>query len=136
MQLLPLKVFVSEFATPEHAYQWRVLKHIREDSLAQEVLESSSPFDAKSVSSRVPRHLHKNWHSIKMYVMKDILHAKTHYCAKFKDLLNSGKNRLVEAVMGDIFWSSGLPPQVAESTKPAFLSWYQSNVSSTGISTI
>ena len=69
----------------------------------------------------MPRHLHKNWHSIKMCVMKDILHAKAHYCTKFKEeLLNSGKNWLVEAIMGDIFWSSGLPPQVAETTKPAF----------------
>ena len=117
----PLKVFGTEFVTSEHAYQWRFLKHIGEDSLAQEVLESSSPSDAKSVSSRVPHHLHKNWHSVKMCAMKDILHAKAHYCAKFKEeLMNSGKNRLVEAVMGDIFWSSGLPPRVADSTKPAF----------------
>ena len=114
----PLKVFGTEFATSEHAYQWRVSKHIGEDSLTHEVLKSSSPSDAKSVSPRVPRHLHKNWHSIKMCVVKDILHAKAHYCAKFKEeLLNSGKNRLVEAVMGDIFWSSGNPSRVAESTK-------------------
>ena len=83
----PLKVFGTEFITSEHAYQWRFLKHIGEDSLAQEVLESSSPSDAKAVSSMVPRHLHKNWHSVKM---------------------------------GNIFWSSGLPPRVAASTKPVF----------------
>ena len=64
--LSPLKVFGTEFATSEHVYQWRVLTHIGEDSLAQEVLESSSPSDAKSVSSRVTRNLHKNGHSIKM----------------------------------------------------------------------
>ena len=87
------------------------------------VLESSSPSDAKSVTSKVPRHLHKNCHSIKMCVMKDIRHAKAHYCAKFKEeLMKSGKNLLVEAVIGDIFWSSGLPPRVAEYTKPAFYS--------------
>ena len=74
----PLKVFGTEFVTSEHAYQWRFLKHIWEDLLAQEVLESSSPSDAKAVSSRVTRHLHKNWHSVKMCAMKDILHAKGH----------------------------------------------------------
>ena len=101
-------MFGTEFVTSEHTYQWRFLKHIGEDSLAP------------AVSSRVPRHLHKNWHSVKMCAMKDILHAKAHYCTKLKEELNSGKNQLVEAVMGDIFWSSGLPPRVADSTKPAF----------------
>ena len=31
----PLKVFKTEFASSEHAYQWRFLKHIGEDALAQ-----------------------------------------------------------------------------------------------------
>ena len=104
-------MFETEFASSEHAYQWRFLKHIGEDALAQEVIEASWLADAKAVSTRVPRHLHKNWHSLMMCVMKDILHAKADYCAKFKDeLLSSGRKNLVEAVMGDIFWSSGLPP--------------------------
>ena len=50
--------------------------------------------------------------------MKDILHAKADYCAKFKEeLLSSGRKNSVEAAMGDIFWSAG---RVAESTKPEY----------------
>ena len=71
----PLNVFETEFASSEYAYQWQFLKHIGEDALAQEVLEAYCPVDAKAVSSRVPRHLRKNW-SIKRCVMKDILHVK------------------------------------------------------------
>ena len=78
-------MFETEFDSSEHAYQWRFLKHTGEDALAQEVIEASCPADAKAVSTRVPRHLHKNWYSIKMCVMKDILHAKADYCAKFKE---------------------------------------------------
>ena len=75
--------------------------------MAQEVLESPSPAEAKAVASRVPSHLHQT-----------ILHAKAGYCDKFKEeLLNSGGKRLVESVRGDIFWSAGLPPRIAESTK-------------------
>ena len=86
--------------------------------MAQEVLESPSPAEAKAVASRVPSHLHQNWHSIKLCVMKEILHAKAGYCDKFKeDLLNSGGKRLVESVREDIFWSAGLPPRITESTK-------------------
>ena len=62
-------------------------------TLAREVLEYSSPTEDKAIASRVLRHLHQNWHSIKLCVMKDILHAKADYCDKFKrELLNSGRN--------------------------------------------
>ena len=99
-----LKVFKTEFSSSEHVYQWRFLKHIGEDNMAQEVLESSSPAEAKVVGSRVPSHLHQNWHSIKLCFMKEILHATAGYCDKFKEeLLNSGGKRLVESVRGDIF---------------------------------
>ena len=100
----PRKVFETEFASSEHAYQWRFIKHVGEDDLAREVIESSSPTEAKAIASRVPRHLHQNWHSIKLCVMKDILHAKADYCDKFKEeLLNNGRKRLVEAVRGIYF---------------------------------
>ena len=65
-----LKVFETEFSSSEHAYQWRFLKHIGEDNMAQEVLESPSPAEAKAVASRVPSYLQPNWHSIKLCVMK------------------------------------------------------------------
>ena len=66
----PLKVFETEFDSSEHAYQWRFLKHVGEHDLAQEVIETSSPTEAKAIASRVPRHLHQNWHSIKLCVMR------------------------------------------------------------------
>ena len=65
-----LKVFETEFSSSEHAYQWRFLKHIGEDNMAQEVLESASLAEAKAVASRVPFHLHQNWHIMKLCVMK------------------------------------------------------------------
>ena len=53
--------------------------------------------------------------------MEEILEAKIESCPEFKQaLINSVGKRLVEAVKSDIFWSSGLSPRDAESTKPQF----------------
>ena len=49
------------------------------------------------------------------------MHAKADYCPQFrKALLESAGKRLVEAVVGDVFWSAGLPPIYASSTKPEY----------------
>ncbi len=117
----PINVFKNDFPTSEHAYQWGFLTHIEMHDLAREVLNARTAAEAKAIASRVPSHLHKDWHAIKTHVMREILHAKADYCPIFKaDLLNSAGSRLVEAVRGDIFWSSGLPPQLAASTKPSY----------------
>ena len=114
-----VKVFDNEFTSSEHAYQWRYLKHIGMDELAPEVLDASSASEAKKIASRAPRDMHNDWHSIMACVMRHILRAKADYCEKFKSvLLGTAGNRLVEAVTGDDFWSSGLPPYLAASTKP------------------
>ena len=62
-----------------------------------------------------------SWHSIKKSVMKEILHIKADYCASFKQSrLDSASCRIVEAVQGDLYWSSGLSPYLATTTKPQF----------------
>ena len=104
-----VRIYDNEFSSSERAYQWRFLKYIGMDDLAQEVLESHSAVEAKEIASRAPRDIHNN--SIKVCVMREILHDKADFCEEFKSaLLDTAGRRLVEAVTGDDFWSSGLPP--------------------------
>ena len=110
-----------DFSSSEHAYQWRFLKYIGQHDLAEEAIKAPSPAEAKAVAARVPKHLHKDWHLIKKSIMKEILHIKADFCAYFKQsLLDSASSRLVEAVQGDLYWSSGLPPYLAATTKSQF----------------
>ena len=52
--------------------------------------------------------------------MREIIYAKADFCEVFKSvLLDTTGRRLVDAVTGDDFWSSGLPPFVA-STNPQY----------------
>ena len=118
--LTHVKVFDQEFRSSEHAYQWRFLKYIGMDDLAESVLSARTPADAKAIASRVPMEFHKDWHTIKVWVMKDILHAKADYCTPFKNaLIQSGETPLVECT-SDLFWASGLSPHDTSMTDPSF----------------
>ena len=115
-----IKVFNMEFPSAEHAYQWRFMKYIRMDDHALEILDAESPTAAKETASRIPRFLHRDWHQIKLTVMRDILIAKADYCPAFKStLIDSGVKDLVECTQ-DLFWASGLAPRLTATTKPSF----------------
>ena len=89
--------------------------------LAQEIIKSPTPEQAKEVASRVPAEQSGTWHGIKCEIMEQILEAKVTSCPEFKQsLINSLGKRLVEAVKSDIFWSSGLTPGEATTTKPSY----------------
>ena len=75
-----MRMFDNEFSSSEQAYQWRYLKYIGMDELAQEVLEASSAKEAMDIASRAPRDKRNNWNSIKVCVMRQILHAKADSC--------------------------------------------------------
>ena len=47
-------IFDNEFSSSEQAYQWRYLKYIGMDELAQEVLEASSAEEAEDIAPRAP----------------------------------------------------------------------------------
>ena len=74
----PIKMFDKEFPTVEHAYQWRFLKYIGMDDHAQQIMETSSPAEAKEIASSIPRQLHTDWHAIKVCVMRDVHSSNPH----------------------------------------------------------
>lgn len=115
-----LKVSGNEFTSLEQAYQWRFVTYVGMTELADEILRCNTPAQAKEIARRVPRHLHRKWHSIKLTVMKDILHAKADYCPKFKEtLIKTEGKRIVEST-SDVFWSTGVPPYDSITTLPSY----------------
>ena len=64
--------------------------------------------EAKAIASRVPRHLHDDWHTLKLNVMKIVLLAKADNYEPFRTtLLESVGRRLVRSTK-DVFWACGL----------------------------
>ena len=94
---------------------------LKRDDLAQDVLSSPTPELAKEVASRIPSHEHGTWHSVKCDIMEEILEAKAKSCPEFRQsLIISHGKRLVEAVRSYLFWSSGLIPLDASTTKSSY----------------
>ena len=111
----------TDYKSSEHAYQTRLAQFIGREDLAQEIKDAPTPGRAKEVASRIPRSLHGNWHRVKLQVMQEILAAKSQSCEEFKQaLIDSGKLKLVETVKSDRFWSCGLSPLEAQTTKPNY----------------
>ena len=73
-----------DFKSSEHAYQWRLAKHVGRDDLAQCILESNTPGQAKEIASQIPRHLLGSWHADKLHVMQEILFAKAECLLKYE----------------------------------------------------
>ena len=116
-----VNIYNHDFHSSEQAYQWKFASHIGRDDLANEILLTQTPSKAKEIASRIPRHLHGNWHAIKLDVMYEILMAKLNSCPEFsRSLIKTGQSRLVEAVKADRFWSCGLNPRDATLTKPEY----------------
>ena len=116
-----LFVYDRSFTSVEQAYQWKKMQHIGHEQYSREIMMSKTPGRAKQIANRVPYHLLKKWHSIKRDVMREIIGAKIEQCPKFKEtLLKSEGKRLIEATQ-DMFWASGLPPNLSSSTKPECL---------------
>ena len=109
-----------DFKSSEHAYQWRLAKYFGRN-LAQDILEAPTPGRAKEITSQIQKHLYGSWHEHKLNVMKEILMSKAESCKEFRDaLIESRDKKLVETVKSDRFWSCGLTPLKAQTTKPPY----------------
>ena len=60
------------------------MKYLGMDEHALEILDARTPNEAKEISSRVPRCQHRDWHSIKLSVVKEILHVKADCFSLFR----------------------------------------------------
>ena len=106
-----------EFATSEHAYQWRACTEALRDDLAEMVYKAATPREAKLIAKEI-KHETTNWHTIKYDVMKEVLRAKLSSSQQFKDaLLDTGDKILVEARIDD-YWGSGLSHALTVNTNP------------------
>ena len=116
-----IDMYGHTFHSSEQVYQWKFTNYVGRHDLGEEILASTTPEKVKEIASRVPRHMQKDWHSIKIGVIEEVLSQKITSCDEFKNsLINSGNKRLVEAVKSDRYWSCGLNPKEASTTKSKY----------------
>ncbi len=89
----------------EHAYQHRKAKEMNDIELADSILHSISPQDAKYYGNQVKTDDY--WHNIKQSVMYEILTEKVKQCPLFVQTLhNSMGQELIETINYE-YWAEG-----------------------------
>ena len=108
-----------DFISSEHAYQWNACIDQLRDDLAENVIKSKTPREAKEIASAV-KETDSNWHKIKYDVMERVLKEKANCSEEFrKELLSTGTKLLIEPRQ-DLWWGSGLSFKMTSTTKPSY----------------
>ena len=99
-----------DFISSEHAYQWKACVESMRDDLAEKVIQSATPRDAKTPDS--------NWHKIKYDVMERVLQEKAKCSEEFRAALLATDNKLLIEARQDFWWGSGMTYNMTTTTKP------------------
>jgi ribA/ribD-fused uncharacterized protein len=102
-----IDIWGKEFATGEHAYQWKKFSVLNPD-IAQKILDAKSPHAAKKISDAHAAVVDSSWHREKMSVMEEILRAKiTQHENVRNKLTETGQKDILENSPVDSYWGIG-----------------------------
>ena len=90
------------FKTLEHAYQYKKAKEHGDDKLADEIFVCDKAIKAKVLGSSVS--VSQHWHSVKAYIMQDLLRCKAECIPEFRQMLLSTHNAKLTHPVKDDFW--------------------------------
>ena len=115
-----------KFVTSEHAYQWRACTEALREDLAEKVISTNIPIDAKNIAADIKSDdPNSHWNVIKYDVIREVLRAKIDSSVTFRNaLLDTGDMKLAEG-REDMIWGSGLTFSHTITTKPEY--WPGSN---------
>ena len=102
-----IKLWGREFATAEHAFQWKKFDGAA-PGVAAQILVASSPWAVKRLSKDNASLRRPDWDDVKVEVMEETLRAKVDQHQDVRDmLLSTGSKRIVENSPIDDFWGAG-----------------------------
>ncbi len=100
----------SWFDTSEHVYHWEKFTDKTTDcwNIRREIFHAKSAHMAFKTAQSHASHVRKDWHDVRVSIMKEILLAKTneHEYVRCK-LLATGNRELIENSWMDNFWGLG-----------------------------
>ena len=94
------------FNCVEQVYQWEKATFHKHVDIVEGILMLKNPYEQKSVTKQIK--VSEEWIEKRVYYMKQILQAKLKCVPEYKQLLLNSKGVIVEAVVGNYFWSCGL----------------------------
>ena len=99
----------QHFYNSEQAYMWEKAIHFDDFEIADEILKTSNPKNAKDLGRKVKGYNDKEWASVRYNYMVDVCLAKFEQNQDQREtLLSTGDRVLVEGSPYDKIWGVGL----------------------------
>lgn len=105
--MYPVKIDIwgMSFRSTEHAYQFRKAMHLKQFDIASCIRGATSAYEAMRLSKLLKPD--RQWHCMKVDVMREVIEAKLCQCKEFRvSLLSSMRNEIIEDT-GNHFWGRG-----------------------------
>jgi ribA/ribD-fused uncharacterized protein len=103
----------------EQGFQHTKAIALERQDIADKIMNTSTGSQAKKAAEDLNEE-DECWNIIKAEVMNELIKAKIKCCEEFKNaLIESGDKVLAEAT-SNIYWASGLSPELTACTKPEF----------------
>lgn len=99
-----INIWGREFATVEHAYQWKKFVDVSKN-VADKIFDAKSPEEAKNIADKNKTKVAGDWYDKRVVIMREILLEKFRQHKDVKEILKKTKNRLIiENSPVDDFW--------------------------------
>ena len=109
------------FHSSEQAYQYAKCIKLQLNDIANDIMKTDNPFDAKKLTKKIDRELlKKEWDQDKFHIMMGILQKKAEQCLEFRTALIDSKDKMIYEATRDRIWGCGLTADLAEQTKAEY----------------
>lgn len=102
-----IEIWDMRFPTVEHAFHYAKF-YLNHPRIANEVLNSSSPWAAKRIADKHADKRRDDWFDVSIQIMTDLIRAKANQNEDVKKiLLSTGNKIIIEHNPWNSFWGSG-----------------------------
>ena len=92
----------TEYKSAEHFYYAEMARHHNRLDLVNDIIKAKDRYAAKQIGKKITE-LDENWDTIKIKIMKKVVHLKFDQNDNLRDLLLATQGPLYEATKGDSF---------------------------------
>lgn len=102
-----VKVWGKNFTSAEHAYQYKKFETTSPE-VAESIFRAPSPWATYQIARQSGSLARKDWHTIKLSIMEEIIRAKAQQNDDVREqLMKTGNREIIENSPWDEFWGCG-----------------------------
>lgn len=110
----------EDYASLEHAFQVTKAISLGDLEIAENIKAAPNAFFAKKISKQLDKYDTTKWESTNVSIMEELIRIKADTVPEFRDSIIESSSFILAEATSNLFWASGLNPQLPEVTKPKY----------------